>query len=32
MCGRYTLHLSNLSELRTFLRVLRILVPDWKPR
>ena len=32
MCGRYTLHLSNLSELRSFLRVLRILVPDWKPR
>ena len=32
MCGRYTLHVANLSELKELLGILRVLVPDWKPR
>ena len=32
MCGRYTLHVANLSELKELLGVLRVLVPEWKPR
>jgi len=32
MCGRYTLHVADLSELKELLGILRVLVPDWKPR
>jgi putative SOS response-associated peptidase YedK len=32
MCGRYTLHLDDLSELRVLLGVQRVLIPSWQPR
>jgi putative SOS response-associated peptidase YedK len=32
MCGRYTLHVAKLSELKALLGVQRVLVADWKPR
>lgn len=32
MCGRYTLHLSELGDLRALLGVQRVLMPSWAPR
>lgn len=32
MCGRYTLHLSELGDLRALLGVQRVLIPSWTPR
>ena len=32
MCGRFTLHLADLAELRAPFAVQRILISDWRPR
>ena len=32
MCGRFTLHLADLGELRARLGIQRILISDWRPR
>jgi putative SOS response-associated peptidase YedK len=32
MCGRYTLHLPDLSKLRVLLGVQRVPIPNWRPR
>jgi putative SOS response-associated peptidase YedK len=32
MCGRYSLHLAELAELRKQLGLSRVLIADWQPR